>query len=70
MVIPVSLRDQIATTPGDVVIHLTADGLLLTAAPREGAVSLARDGLPVLELDRAVSNADILAAIDHERSSP
>lgn len=38
-------------------------------APQESDVATASDGLPVLELDRVVSNADVLGAIDHERSS-
>ncbi|MCU0261629.1 MAG: hypothetical protein MUE78_11470 [Ilumatobacteraceae bacterium] len=69
MVIPAALRDEITTTPGDVIVHRTAAGLLITAAPQEGEVAMAPDGLPLLEIDRMVSNADVLAAIDHERSS-
>jgi AbrB family looped-hinge helix DNA binding protein len=68
MVIPAALRDEISTTPGDVIIQRTAAGLLITAAPQEADVSRAADGLPILELDRAVSNADVLDAIDHERT--
>jgi AbrB family looped-hinge helix DNA binding protein len=69
MVIPAALRDEISTTPGDVIVQRTAAGLLITAAPQEADVATAADGLPVLELDRVVSNTDVLDAIDHERSS-
>ncbi|HSM66169.1 MAG TPA: hypothetical protein VK860_07685 [Ilumatobacteraceae bacterium] len=69
MVIPASLRDEISTTPGEVIVQRTAAGLLITAAPREGEVATAPDGLPLLELDRVVSNAEVLTAIEHERSS-
>lgn len=69
MVIPAALRDEVSTTPGDVVIVRTAAGLLITAAPQEADVAAGSDGLPILELDRMVSNADVLDAIDRERSS-
>jgi AbrB family looped-hinge helix DNA binding protein len=69
MVIPATLRDVVSTTPGDVIVQRTDDGLLITAAPREAEISQASDGLPVLEFDRVVSNLDVLDAIDHERSS-
>lgn len=69
MVIPAALRDEITTTPGDVIILRTPAGLLISAAPQEADVATASDGLPVLELDRVISNADVLSAIDHERSS-
>lgn len=68
MVIPAALRDEISTTPGDVIVQRTADGLLITAVPQEADVATASDGLPVLEFDRVVSNADVLDAIDRERS--
>lgn len=69
MVIPASLRDEISTTPGEVIVQRTAAGLLITAAPQEGEAATAPDGLPILELDRVVSNSEVLEAIEHERSS-
>lgn len=69
MVLPAAMRDEITSTPGDVIVRRTAGGLLITAAPQEGKVATGPDGLPVLDLDRTVTNADVLAAIDHERSS-
>jgi hypothetical protein len=69
MVIPAALRDEISTTPGDVIVSRAAAGLLITSAQTEGKVAMAPDGLPLLQLDRVVSNADVLPAIDRERSS-
>lgn len=68
MVIPAALRDEISSTPGDVIVHRTADGLLLTPAPRAGSVGVGGDGLPVLHLELRVTNDEVLAAIDHDRS--
>lgn len=69
MVLPRQLRDELLVVPGEVLIRRTADGLLVT--PAEGAGSLKRgaDGMPVLTLDRPVTNNEVLTAIDQERSS-
>jgi bifunctional DNA-binding transcriptional regulator/antitoxin component of YhaV-PrlF toxin-antitoxin module len=67
MVIPARLRDEITTTPGEVIVKQTPEGLLLMAASHEGSVDNGDDGLPVLLLDRAVTNDDVLSAVDDER---
>ncbi|HUQ64234.1 MAG TPA: hypothetical protein VM121_10810 [Acidimicrobiales bacterium] len=68
LVLPQHLREGLVDVPGEVVLSRTPDGLLVQPATGAGTVRIADDGLPVLELDRVVSNAEVLAAIDAERS--
>lgn len=68
MVLPRRLREEIVRVPGEVLLRRTGDGLLLTAAEESGDVGTGADGLPVLRLGRPVGNAEVLAAIDRERS--
>lgn len=69
LVLPAPWRDELTTTPGEVVMTHTDDGVLISAVPAQGAVTTAADGLPVLRLGRQVTNRDVIAAIDAERSS-
>ncbi|MGQ0742751.1 MAG: hypothetical protein ACT4OS_00125 [Acidimicrobiales bacterium] len=69
MVLPKWLRDQIVTAPGEIELRSTPDGVLLTPLSNETEVTKGTDGLPVLRLGRAVSNEEVLAAIDLDRSS-
>jgi bifunctional DNA-binding transcriptional regulator/antitoxin component of YhaV-PrlF toxin-antitoxin module len=67
LVLPQRLREDLVDVPGDVLLERTADGVLLRAIRGPSSVRLADDGLPVLDLDRAVTNEEVLAAIDRER---
>lgn len=68
MVIPLKLREEITTTPGEVFVRRMPDGLMLEPATTPGAVETGPDGLPILRVGRAVTNDKVLAAIDRERS--
>lgn len=67
VVLPHAWREDLTTTPGEVVMTQTDDGVLITPVPAHGAVSVGDDGLPVLRLGRTVTNAQTLAALDAER---
>lgn len=69
LVLPRRLRDGLVDVPGRVVVRRTAEGLLLTPDRHAGAVRTSDDGLPVLDLDEPVSNAQVLAAIDEDRAA-
>lgn len=70
MVLPKWLRLQHRLdAPGEVDVRPSPDGLLLTPVADAGRVEVAPDGLPVLRLGRAVTNEEVLAAIDDERST-
>lgn len=68
MVLPRALRAQLIDPPGEVVARTTPEGLLLTPALPDGVVEVGADGLPILRLGRTVGNAEVLGAIDAERS--
>lgn len=68
MVLPQRLRDEITTTPGEVLVRPTPDGLLITPLDADGVVSTGTDGLPVLHVGSSVSNDEVLAALDRERA--
>ena len=68
LVIPQHLRDELLDVPGEVVIERTADGLLIRPANANTNVRLAEDGLPVLNVDRPVTNDEVLDAIAAERA--
>jgi len=67
LVLPQQLRDGLVETPGELLLRRTPDGLLLSPITGQGSLRIADDGLPVLDLDRPVTNAEVLAAIDDER---
>lgn len=68
--LPRHLREDLVNTPGKVLARRTADGVLLTPAGSAGELSVGEeDGLPVLALGRPVSNDEVLAAIEKERSN-
>lgn len=67
--LPQGLRDGLLELPGELLLRRTADGLLLSPVTGHGSVRVAEDGLPVLELDRPVSNAEVLDALEAERQS-
>ena len=67
LVLPAPWRDELTTTPGEVVMTHTEDGVLITSVPAQGNVTTADDGLPVLRLGRSLTNAEVTAAIDAER---
>ncbi|MGQ0776350.1 MAG: hypothetical protein ACT4NY_18310 [Pseudonocardiales bacterium] len=68
MVLPKWLRRHLVEVPGEVALRRTPDGVLLTPVTTAGQVDQGSDGLPVLRLGRSVSNDEVLAAIDDERS--
>lgn len=68
MVLPRRLRDDIVTTPGELVVRRVAEGLMLTSTTAAGALSSGTDGLPVLHLGRKVTNVEVLDALDRERA--
>lgn len=68
MVLPKWLRRELGADPGEVGVRRTAEGVLLTPVTPVGEVQDAADGFPVLRLGRPVSNAEVLDAIDEERS--
>jgi bifunctional DNA-binding transcriptional regulator/antitoxin component of YhaV-PrlF toxin-antitoxin module len=67
LVLPQHVREELVDVPGDVLLEWTPDGVLLRAVHGPTSVRLAADGLPVLDLDRPVTNEEVLAAIDRER---
>jgi bifunctional DNA-binding transcriptional regulator/antitoxin component of YhaV-PrlF toxin-antitoxin module len=69
LVLPLGFREDLTTTPGEVVLTQTDEGVLISAVPSQGAVSTGKDGLPVLRLGRTVSNAQVVAAVDAERGA-
>lgn len=69
LVLPRQSREGLVDIPGRVVVRRTAEGLVLTPERNSGTVRTSDDGLPVLELDQPLSNADVLAAIDQERAT-
>lgn len=68
LVVPQELREGIVDAPGSVLISRTPDGLLVRPVTRAGQVAVGEDGLPVLDVGRAVTNAEVLTAIDAERA--
>ncbi len=68
MVLPRRLRDEIVTTPGELVVRRVAEGLLLTATTTAGVLSTGIDGLPVLHLGRRVTNNEVLDGLERERA--
>ncbi|MBA3741803.1 hypothetical protein [Sporichthya sp.] len=68
LVLPRHLREELVSLPGQVLARRTPDGVLLTPATPAGEPALGADGLPVLAVGRAVSNDEVLAAIDRERA--
>lgn len=69
LVLPRRLREGLVDTPGRVLVRRTAEGLLLVPDREHGKVRDSDDGLPVLDFEREVSNAEVLAAIDEERAT-
>lgn len=67
LVVPQHLREGLVDVPGEVLLSRTSDGLLIQPTTAPGTVSIAEDGLPVLALDRVVTNAEVLTALDAER---
>lgn len=68
VVIPRHLRSTLGPVPGTVHAR-RVDGGLLLEHHSEGEVVEADDGLPVLVLGTRVTNAEVLEAIDAERSA-
>ena len=68
MVLPRRFRDDIVTTPGELVVRRVAEGLLLTSTAAAGVLSTGTDGLPVLRLGRRVTNNEVLDALARERA--
>lgn len=68
MVLPLRLREDIVTTPGELVVRRVPEGLLLTPTTTAGVLSTGTDGLPVLHLGRKVTNNEVLDSLDHERA--
>ena len=68
LVVPHALRRALVNAAGELLLVPTADGLLLRPVAEAGTVRIDEDGLPVLALDRKVTNAEVLASIDDERA--
>jgi bifunctional DNA-binding transcriptional regulator/antitoxin component of YhaV-PrlF toxin-antitoxin module len=68
LVLPQWLRRRLVTTPGEVTLCETPDGILLSPVAPAGSVEEPEDGMPRLRLGRPVSNDEVLAAIDEERA--
>lgn len=68
MVLPRQLREDITTTPGEILIRRSPDGLLLSPVAEPGILSTGTDGLPVLRLGHSVTNDEVLGALDRERT--
>ena len=68
MVIPRRFRDDLVSLPGELVARRTPEGVLLTGVPKHGDLDVAGDGLPLLRIGRAVSNDEVLDALDRERA--
>lgn len=69
MVLPKWLRRELGADPGEVTLQRTPDGVLLSAVTPIGQVDEAPDGLPLLRLGRTVTNDEVLAGIDADRST-
>lgn len=69
MVLPRRLRDEIVTTPGELVVRRTPEGLLLSPISTPGEIETGDDGLPVLRVGRLVRNDEVLDAIDRDRAA-
>lgn len=70
LVVPLRLRDEIVSAPGEVLMRRTPDGLLLTSVAAPGAIDqVSSDGLPLLRLGRVVTNDEVIDAIDRDRAS-
>lgn len=67
LVLPQRLREEFMDVPGELLLERTAEGLLLRPVQAATRVRIADDGLPVLDVDRLVTNEEMLAAIDRER---
>ena len=69
LVLPQAFRDGLVEVPGEVLISRSPDGVLIEPAFERGTVRTADDGLPVLDLGRTVTNAEVLDAIDAARDN-
>jgi len=67
LVLPQELRAGLVDLPGEVLLSRTPDGLLLSPVTALGSVRLAADGLPVLQLERPVTNTEVISAVDEAR---
>lgn len=67
-VLPQILRDELIDVPGELFIDRTSEGLLLRPVHAPTKVRMAEDGLPLLDVNRVVTNEEVLNAIDNERS--
>lgn len=68
MVLPRQFREEVVSTPGELWVRRTVEGLLLTPTTKAGVLSTGADGLPVLHLGRRVTNDEVLDALDRERA--
>lgn len=62
-------RGEVTTTPGEVVLTRTQDGLVITPVVARGSVPTVDDGLPVLRVGHVVTNDEVLASIAAEQGS-
>ena len=68
LVLPQWLRRRLLSTPGEVMLRETVDGVLLSPVVAVGRIEQASDGLPVLHVGYPVANDETVAAIDQERA--
>lgn len=68
--LPLWLRRELVSAPGEVLLRRTADGVLMTPVQASGGeVDQGPDGLPRLRLGRRVTNDEVIAAIGQDRAS-
>jgi AbrB family looped-hinge helix DNA binding protein len=68
IVLPQHIRDELVEVPGELLLERTPDGVLLRPVGGSVSVRTGDDGLPVISVGRAVTNDEVLAAIDAERA--
>lgn len=66
--LPRGMREDVVSTPGEVLVHRTPDGLIISPVATAGEVEVGADGLPLLRLGRQVTNDEVLDALDRERA--
>ncbi len=74
LVLPQQVRRslRIQGRAGELLIEETGEGVLLVAPEAAASVSVAADGLPLISFGpegEAVSNDEVLAAIDEDRAA-
>ena len=67
LVLPLAMREELTTTPGEVTLTPTDGGVLISPVAEAGTVEVGDDGFPMLRLGRVITNDEVIAAIDADR---